>query len=473
MSSRPQRRSLIGSYRYSVVIKPDENEFSEQMKGVLELYDGKHVAQTHKYSSFDQLATTIINFWEKMLGSEVNVHRFANWLAEYFSDVGVTNINFYQLIEIVRNLGKGVSLHSSGLKVREAKVVLDPLEISSKKRKEMTTDVESMISPVTKTVKPSEMFKEEEKVLAYIPVIQPETVAKEEEEPAEAPPVNSLLKPSEVIKKRDTIFEGEVPRTEAPKKVFGDPVVTKPTPKIEKEVKPVGSLLRPAQYLKKKETIDVISDAIVKPSQISPERKINQLRTSSKTDQSVQEMVHSQKKVVIQKLTRPSEGLLKPSEYLKDKETAIEKIEHLKKPSEAIKADSDAFIAPVRRIDPDLMLIPAPPGSKGKKIGKRPVDSKPSVNKNETLPFEIEVIDDREFEQKDVKPSKEKKQELYILGIAGVGEKTVMLLKDGGIEKLEQLAASSPEELSKIRGIGITSARKLINGAQSLLKKQV
>ena len=88
MSTRPTRRSLIGSYRYAVVIKPEEIVFSETMAGSLDLYDGKHVIETHKYTSFDQLANTIINFWEKKLGSEVNVHRFSNWLSEYFSDIG-------------------------------------------------------------------------------------------------------------------------------------------------------------------------------------------------------------------------------------------------------------------------------------------------------------------------------------------------------------------------------------------------
>ena len=75
---RSPRRSIIGSYRYSVVIKPDKTEFSDSMTGNLDLYDGKHVVETHKFATFDQLATTIMNYWEKKLGSDVNVHRFSN-----------------------------------------------------------------------------------------------------------------------------------------------------------------------------------------------------------------------------------------------------------------------------------------------------------------------------------------------------------------------------------------------------------
>ncbi|MCK4973210.1 MAG: hypothetical protein KAS52_07795, partial [Candidatus Heimdallarchaeota archaeon] len=448
----------IGSYRFSVLIKPNENEFSEQMTGVLDLYDGKHITQTHKYSSFDQLATIIINFWEKMLGSEVNVHRFANWLAEYFSDIGVTNINFYQLIEIVRNLGKGISLHSSGMKIREAKVVPDSIEPASKKR-EITTDVESIISPAKEPVKPSKLVKKEETVSPKVTTIP--SVKVEEEEP-EAPPVNTLLKPSEVVQKRDTIFEVEASKPEAPERIMGDPIVTKTSPKIEKKVKPVD-ILKPTQYLKKQETIDAVADTIVKPSLLSQEKTIESVRTETKIEEPVRKPT-KRKKVIEQKLTPPKGVLLKPSEYLKDKEIIFEKVEHLRKPSELIRNDSNAFIHPVRKIDPEVDKIPVPPGFETKKIERLPSDSKPSVKTAKTLPFEIEMIDDREETKY---PS-----ELRIVDITGVGEKIAMLLKDGGIETIDQLAQSKPEELSKIRGIGVTSAKKLIYGANALITRQ-
>lgn len=456
MSLRPQRRSLIGSYRYSVVIKPEEKEFSEQMKGVLDLYDGKHVTQTHKYSSFDQLASTIIDFWEKMIGSDVNVHRFTNWLAEYFSDIGVANINFYQLIEIVRNLGQGISLHSSGMKIRESKVIPDPDKPASKK-KVMTTDVESFISPATELVKPSELFKKGKTVSPSVTTMPP---VKEEEEEPEAPPVNTLLKPSEVIKKRDTIFETETPRPEVPKRILSDPIITKPSPKKEKKVEP-ADILKPTQYLRDQETIDAVADTIVKPSQLIKEKTIESIRAKTKIEKPVQQT--TKKKVVVeQKLTPPRNVLLKPSDYLKDKDVVFEKVEHLRKPSELIRNNSDAFIHPVRKIDPEIDEIPVPPGSKRKKVEDPSSNSKPSVITKEIMPFEIEIIDDREETRY---PS-----ELRIIDITGVGEKTAMLLKVGGIETIYQLAQSKPEELSKIRGIGVTSAKKLIYGANALTK---
>ncbi|MHA1482432.1 MAG: helix-hairpin-helix domain-containing protein, partial [Candidatus Heimdallarchaeaceae archaeon] len=388
-----------------------------------------------------------------------NVHRFANWLAEYFSDVGVTNINFYQLIEIVRNLGKGAFLHSSGMKVREAKVVQEPLE-SASKRREMTTDVESLISPATEIVKPSELFKKEEKVSPSVKTM-PQVKVVEEEQP-EAPPVNTLLKPSEVIKKRDTIFEVEASKPEAPKKISGDPVVTKPSPKKEKKAKPVD-ILKPTQYLQKQDTIDAVSDTIAKPSLLSQEKTIGSVRTETKIEKPVRQPT-KRKKVVEQKLTPPKGGLLKPSDYLKDKEIIFEKVEHLRKPSELIRNDSNAFIHPVRKIDPEVDKIPVPPGCEKKKIEGFASRGKPSVKTVASMPFEIELIDDRK--------ETNFPYDLKIIDITGVGEKIAMLLKDGGIETIDQLAQSKPEELSKIRGIGITSAKKLIYGASALITRQ-
>ncbi|GAH66845.1 unnamed protein product, partial [marine sediment metagenome] len=252
------------------------------------------------------------------------------------------------------------------------------------------------------------------------------------------------------------------PKSEVPMKVMGDPIVTKPSPKIEKKVEPVD-ILKPTQYLKKQETIDAVADTIVKPSLLSHEKTIGSVRTATKIEKPVQRPF--KKKVVVeQKLTPPGNVLLKPSNYLKDKDIVFEKIEHLRKPSELIRNKSDAFIHPVRKIDPEVDEIPMPPGSERNKVDVFPSNSKPSVKTTETMPFEIEIMDDREETKY---PS-----ELRIIDITGVGEKIAMLLKEGGIETIDQLVQSKPEELSKIRGIGITSAKKLIYGANALITRQ-
>ncbi|MCE7738454.1 MAG: hypothetical protein KAU62_16170 [Candidatus Heimdallarchaeota archaeon] len=464
MSSRSPRRSLIGSHRYSVVIKSTETEYTASLSGVLDLYDGKHVVETHKFSTFDQLATTIINYWEKKLGSEVNVHRFSNWLSEYFSDIGISNINFYQMIEAVRNLGTGTSLHSSGIAVREAKVRsndFDPLDPKPAKASGahmlgelVKPDQEVIIEkarpdkpPDDTVVKPSELFKTEETVSPEVSLLPPVKVEAKEEK--EEPPVNDLLKPSEVLKTRETAYAFVEEKAEDYQKVSGDPVVTKQLEKTEKEEPPINNLLRPSEYLKKREIIEVISKSIfVEPSQIPEEKKTR--------------VAAPKKEIKQHKLVPPSEILLK-----------LEEEEVLKKPSEVVKEQEKEIleVKPIVKIDPKEHKIPVPPSTVKKEVKKDKIAAKTPVKEKEILPFEIEVVDDgtpiEDFEDLE----KRTIADLKVTDIMGVGEKIAMLLKDGGFDSLEKILTSTPEELSKIRGIGITSAKKLLYGANAIKKE--
>jgi len=434
MSKRSTRRSLIGSYRYSVVIEPEAKDFEDAMNGSLDLYDGKHVIETHKYTSFDQLATIIINFWEKMLGTDVNVHRFSNWLSEYFHDIGILNINFYQLLENVRNLGKGVSLQSTGLEIREAKVVREPLEIV--KPKGLPAEITD--APGDTVVKPSEIFKAEETISPEIRTLPP---LKEEKPKVEAPPDDTLLVPSETLKTRETIVDVEEAYVPTFMKIDGDPVITKPAESIRKEVTHSETLLRPSEYLKQRETIDAISGPSERPSQITEEQK--KISTPRKQP------------ITKQELAPPSEKLMQPSEYLKEKEK-IDILEeyHIAKPSEVLKKMETI---PSVRIDLGEKKIPIPYEKAKKKI--EIVEEKEILKKKTDLPFEIEVIESEEDE-----PFK-------ITDILGIGDKTAMLLKDGGFDSIESVINSTPEELSKIRGIGITTAKKIIYGARALMQQ--
>ncbi len=452
MSTRPTRRSLIGSYRYGVIIKPNETVFSEAMNGSIDLYDGKHIIETQKFTSFDQLANTIIGFWESKLGSDLNVHRFANWLSEYFADIGIKNINFYQLIETVRDIGRGVALHSTGIEIREAKVIQQPL-VSRKERvaeTEIAVEVEEEQTDTyvsEQLLKPSELYEASEAVISTIPHVKEEIV-----EDKELPPDDTLLKPSEILKKRDTVvFKEEIHEVQS-MAVTGDPVVTSATPKIVKEPPPTDKLLRPSEYLKLRETIEAVSGSTTRPSQIPEEKKTDVIR---------------QKKTVSKRLAPPSESLLKPSEYLKQRgELQKEEVETLRKPSDLLKARDDTVLKPPVRIDPKEHKIPVPPSVKKKKVPEKSKRKKPSSKLKESgLPFEIEVLEGQEEEEIEVKT------ELKITDIMGIGDKTAMLLKDGGFNNLEKIINSTPEELSKVRGIGITTAKKLIYGAKSILQK--
>ncbi len=443
MSTRPTRRSLIGSYRYSVVIKPEEKEFSDTMNGSLDLLDGKHVIETHKFSSFEQLTTTIINFWEKMLGTDVNVHRFSNWLSEYFSDIGITNVNFYQMLETVRSLGQGVALHSSGFKIREAKVVREPLEPS--KPKGLPAEIAD--GPIDTLVKPSEIVKPAEISSPVRTTLQPVKREVKEVEPKEAPPDDTLLKPSETLQKKETVFDIDEDYVPTFKTISGDPIVTSPKESLSQDDAVFESLLRPSEYLKKRDTIEIISGELRTPSQIQEDRVKTTLEQEKKT-RTVGESVRDQK------LAPPSESLLKPSDYLKEKELidAFE-VHHLQKPSEVLKEKETIKTVPVKKIDPEVDVIPVP-----YKVEPSKKKEEKIVKKESELPFEIEIMEDEEGEEALFK----------VTDIMGVGDKTAMLLKDMGYASIDDVISSSPEEISKVPGIGVTAAKNIIYGARAL-----
>ncbi|MCM8784279.1 MAG: transcription termination factor NusA [Candidatus Omnitrophica bacterium] len=63
-------------------------------------------------------------------------------------------------------------------------------------------------------------------------------------------------------------------------------------------------------------------------------------------------------------------------------------------------------------------------------------------------------------------------KKISLKDIKGVGAKTEKLLEEAGFTELSQLANSTVEELTKIKGIGKTTAQKIIEGAKDLLKEK-
>ncbi len=460
------RRSLIGSHRYSVVIKPQNTEFSDSMSGILEFYDGKHVVETHQFGSFDQLATRIINYWETKLGADVNVHRFSNWLSEYFSDIGVTNINFYQMLETVKDLGKGVSLQSSGVAIREAKVVheylgdREPKEVQLKpvgtfvdvrgEGMEPESELLRPEEPPTDTVlKPSEIFKRD---TTFSPVVTHLPIQKEEVKEKPTPPTNTLLKPSEILKERDSVVfidDEPVAITQA----SGDPVITTPKAEIIKEAPPSDNLLKPSEYLKQRDIIDVIFRTPSEPISLPKEKKTESVIS-----------------IENQKLQPPSEVLLKPSAYLEELEIEEFEEEKVKEKPIEIELEKETTIIPAIKIDPEIQKIPTPPITEETEQVDTVSPTKAEEDVKEIIDFEIEVKEESEpleVKIRDIKTI----DDLRITDIMGVGEKTALMLQAGGFNKIQQIMETTPEKLSKISGIGITSAKQLIYGATALMKE--
>ncbi|TET79191.1 MAG: hypothetical protein E3J43_03670, partial [Candidatus Heimdallarchaeota archaeon] len=163
------------------------------------------------------------------------------------------------------------------------------------------------------------------------------------------------------------------------------------------------------------------------------------------------------------KLVPPSEILLK-----------LEEEEALKKPSDIVREQEKEIqaIKPPAKIDPKEHKIPVPPSTGKKEVrATDKIETKASVKEKEILPFEIEVVDDGTPIEDFSASEKRTIADLKVTDIMGVGDKIAMLLKDGGFDSLEKILTSTPEELSKIRGIGITSAKKLLYGANAIKKE--
>jgi N utilization substance protein A len=71
------------------------------------------------------------------------------------------------------------------------------------------------------------------------------------------------------------------------------------------------------------------------------------------------------------------------------------------------------------------------------------------------------------------KPKKEKAKEQApeLSGLSGVGEKTVVLLKEAGFGSLQDLAKAESKDLLQIKGIGEKKAEKLIKEAKEIIRK--
>ncbi|MDD5155661.1 MAG: transcription termination factor NusA [Candidatus Omnitrophica bacterium] len=70
--------------------------------------------------------------------------------------------------------------------------------------------------------------------------------------------------------------------------------------------------------------------------------------------------------------------------------------------------------------------------------------------------------------RKTKKEKEEKKKAVSLEELSGVGEKTLALLKEAGFKTVSAIAGAHAEELTKIKGIGLKKAEKLVQQAKDL-----
>ena len=67
-------------------------------------------------------------------------------------------------------------------------------------------------------------------------------------------------------------------------------------------------------------------------------------------------------------------------------------------------------------------------------------------------------------------PDAEKGEEVSLLDLAGVGEKTLGYLQKAGYDSIDKLKDAAAEDLMKIEGIGEKTAQKIIKSVKKLEK---
>ncbi len=485
MSHFSKRRNLIGSSQYGISVKLQDLEFREDMRGEIELFEGKHVVETHKFESFNLLSRVIISFWEKKLGTQINVHRYANWLSECFEDLGMKKVTFYQILEAARSVGKGSSLESTGYEIRETKVIQMPLGkpyesetrdfpsssaqkevmkiekplVATKKEKERTLPIQTqkLKKPLEDTlVKPSELFKQK-------------TI----------PQRDSLLKPSEYLKERETVsFKGKstVQASTTLKKPISsqvkitvEDIISSPTGSkglIEKQRSDTGHVVTKKEDFEHKPP----EDSLIKPSNYIKEHKDEvvqhgRLGRPSKIPQKVESKPLPQESKPL-----PQESLIKPSEYIREHKDKVVQEDQLVKPSEYLieekeeSEDSNSPLKPLRIIKPkSSRIVSAPIPLPIKPYRKK--DIKADIKKKPKEESEAE-----EFPEEEPITITSDEPKIPITNIKGVGSRKAMLLRESGYNTVEKIAAISLEKLSKIKGIGPANAKMILDSAKELVE---
>ncbi len=86
--------------------------------------------------------------------------------------------------------------------------------------------------------------------------------------------------------------------------------------------------------------------------------------------------------------------------------------------------------------------------------------------------WDIDIRSAKEAREKKAKKEKKAKREPNLSSLSGIGEKSQVALSAAGINTLEQIAKSSIDDLSKVKGIGKKKAEKLIAQARELTEKK-
>ncbi|MHA1305158.1 MAG: helix-hairpin-helix domain-containing protein [Candidatus Heimdallarchaeaceae archaeon] len=456
MSVQKRPKRLIGSSRYSIALEPKTTEFSPTMTGKVHFYDGKHIVKVQPYSSFDQLAKSIYHFWEDTIIGQLNQRRFAFWFSEFLEDFNISNVDYDKLQEELRALNTGVSLQPVGVPIKEAKVVYaEPTKLTPTPQKK--ADYKAILSPTGVPVR-------EAKVVYDEPVIR--------EEPRKTKVQESFILGETAADVRARLKPTGVPIKEA--KVMKETSEESRTPR--RELHPVGTY----KDMRQIEGSSVPTDKIVKhrvkedvlplPSRKTREVPVDSLHKPSELLSSLQTKAPEVKTLPPLKREKvrpppPEKRLLKPSEVLKERETIFNDERKFPRSLDTeTPSESDRLLKPSEYLGQKEIITGTTEPTRQDKPLKT---EKPKKEELESIPAPKRIVEEAIPEP--TKIGEEIKKEYSLEDVNGIGATKAQLLRDAGIKTVQQLANIKVEELTKIKGIGPSTAAKYIKNAKDLL----
>jgi len=161
------------------------------------------------------------------------------------------------------------------------------------------------------------------------------------------------------------------------------------------------------------------------------------------------------------------EELEEEEEELEMDEDSLEEEIEEKKPIPKKEAPIPKKEAPIPKKEAPIPKKEAPIPKKEAPIPKKEAPVQPKV---ESKP-KAEPTEEKPAPKKEIPPApaKPKIVKVDLSEIKGVGAKTAMLLKESGFDSVEKIASTKVEELTKVPGIGDTTAEQMIDEAKSLL----
>ena len=135
---KPIGKAIWGTTTYRVLLETPSKTFSEEMSGVLTLFERRWVTQKAEFDSRKELIEVLRGMWENSLRQGIiQDARFARWLEEYLNELGI-KVDYDEVLSVVK--GETVSKDKGGLTHEELVQVLGEEKVLEEEELEDLTE---------------------------------------------------------------------------------------------------------------------------------------------------------------------------------------------------------------------------------------------------------------------------------------------------------------------------------------------